>query len=117
MRLLFKAFHEAGVDWETLFYTNAVKCPAKPKLAPTCYSRCRDFLQAQIEALNPRIIVVLGRAADRIGVPRAPKGQIIECTFEGRPCIVVTHPQGATSAYLAEVGRRVLNRIASGYGS
>jgi uracil-DNA glycosylase len=117
VRLLFKAIHEAGVDWETLFYTNAVKCPATPELAPTCYSHFRSFLQAQIEALDPRIIVAFGRAADRIGVPRAAKGQIVDCTFEGRPCIVVTHPQGATSAYLGEVGRHILNRISSGYRS
>lgn len=110
---LFKAMHSEGegVDWNTLFYTNSVKCPATPKDASRCYSNCRDFLQEQIRTVNPRIIVVLGRAADRIGIPRAARGQIIDCIFQGYPCIVVTHPQGAKRTYLVEIGQHVRNRM------
>lgn len=111
VRLLFKAINNAGVDWNTFFYTNAVKCPAPPADAPRCYANCQTFLQEQIKALNPRIIIAFGRAACRIGVPQVGKGQIDECTFEGRPCIVTTHPQGATCAYLAEVGQYVRSKM------
>jgi uracil-DNA glycosylase len=116
VRLLFKAIHKAGIDWNTLFYTNAVKCPATPGEAPCCYSNCQPFLQEQIQTLNLRIIVVFGRAADRIGVPRAGRGQIVDSTFEGHPCVVVTHPQGATCAYLAEVGQHVRNKMSLNAG-
>lgn len=111
VRLLFKAIHEAGVDWDTLFYTNAVKCPATPKQAPSCYVYCRTYLQGQIQALSPKIIVAFGRAAGMVGLPRASKGQIVECSFEGYPCIVVTHPQGATRSYLANVGRLMWEKL------
>lgn len=111
VRLLFKAIHEAGVDWNTLFYTNAVKCPATPAQAPKCYYKCQSFLQEQIQALNPRTIIVFGHAADRIGFTQAGREQIVDCTFEGYPCIVTSHPQGATLDYLAEVGRRLRNKM------
>lgn len=116
VRLLFKAIHKAGIDWNALFYTNAVKCPATPAEAPSCYSNCRAFLQEQVQALNPRVIVVFGHAADRVGVPRAGRGQVVDCTFEGRPCIVATHPQGATCAYLAEVGQHVREKMPPNHG-
>ena len=110
VRLLFKAIHEAGIDWNTLFYTIVVKCPATPAQAPHCYVNCRAFLTEQIRTIDPRIIVAFGRAAERIGVLRAGKGKIVECTFEGYPCIVSTHPQGATRTYLSQVAKRVAKR-------
>lgn len=111
VRILFKAIHEAGVDWNTLFYTNAVKCPATPAEASLCYLKCGAFLQKQIQALNPRVIVVFGRAADIIGVDRVGRGEIGDCSCMGHPCIIATHPQGATCAYLARVGQHVRNKI------
>jgi len=111
VRLLFKAIHEAGVDWNTLFYTNTVKCPATPSQSRKCYVNCQDFLQNQIKAIKPHVIVVFGSAADRIGIPRAAKGQIIDYTFEDYPCIITTHPQGAYSTYLAEVAQRIRNKM------
>jgi hypothetical protein len=113
VRPLFKAIHEAGVDWNTLFYTNAVKCPATPAQASLCYVKCGVFLQKQIQALNPRVIVVFGRAADIIGVGRVARGEIGDCSCMGHPCIIATHPQGATRAYLARVGQHVRNKIFS----
>ena len=111
VRLLFKAIHQAGVDWDSLFYTNAVKCPATPAEAPLCYLNCEEFLKRQVQALNPRVILVFGRAANMIGVHKVGRGEIADCICLGHPCIIATHPQGAKREYLAEVVKQVRKAV------
>ena len=53
VRLLFKAIHEAGVDWETLFYTNAVKCPATPELGTNLLFPLSRFLAGSDRSSRP----------------------------------------------------------------
>ncbi|MGO9421096.1 UdgX family uracil-DNA binding protein [Roseiarcus sp.] len=66
-----KALAEAGVDRSTVYVTNAVKHfkfePGKRRLHKSPngseIAACRSWLLAEIEAVNPRLVVALGATA------------------------------------------------------
>lgn len=71
-RLLSKAMHEAGLDREKIYVTNAVKhfkfvergkrrIHAKPSGIEI--SACRPWLEAELTALEPELVVCLGATA------------------------------------------------------
>jgi uracil-DNA glycosylase family protein len=71
-RLLSKAIKEAGLDREKIYVTNAVKhfkfeergkrrIHAKPSLAQI--SACKPWLEAELESIQPEIVVCLGATA------------------------------------------------------
>lgn len=71
-RLLSKAMHEAGLDREKIYVTNAVKhfkfvergkrrIHAKPSGIEI--SACRPWLEAELTALDPELVVCLGATA------------------------------------------------------
>lgn len=71
-RLLDKALEEAGIDRSTVYVTNAVKhfkfeergkrrLHKKPRASEVV--ACRPWLEAEIEAVKPRVIVALGATA------------------------------------------------------
>ena len=53
----------AGLKREEVYITNVVKCrpPENRDPEPEELSLCRNYLDRQIEAINPRVIVTLGR--------------------------------------------------------
>lgn len=62
-QLLARMLDEVGIDRESVFITNVVKCrpPENRDPLPGEIESCRGFLDRQIELINPRIIVTLGR--------------------------------------------------------
>ncbi len=71
-RLLNRAMHEAGLDRERIYVTNAVKhfkfiergkrrIHAKPTVIEI--SACRPWLEAELAALEPELLVCLGATA------------------------------------------------------
>jgi DNA polymerase len=54
---------KGGVKREEVFITNVVKCrpPGNRDPLPEELAACNEYLERQIEAINPRIIVTLGR--------------------------------------------------------
>ncbi len=54
---------KAGLKREEVFITNVIKCrpPANRDPEPEELEACRPYLDAQIEAINPKVIVTLGR--------------------------------------------------------
>jgi uracil-DNA glycosylase len=54
---------KGGLKREEVFITNVVKCrpPENRDPAPEELAACGDYLQQQIDAINPRVIVTLGR--------------------------------------------------------
>jgi uracil-DNA glycosylase len=54
---------KGGLKREEVFITNVVKCrpPENRDPAPDELAACGDYLQQQIDAINPRVIVTLGR--------------------------------------------------------
>ncbi len=64
-RTLRRAIAEVGLDEGSLFITNAVKCRPPGNRRPTRgeIEACRPWLEAQLRALRPRAVVVLGGTA------------------------------------------------------
>jgi uracil-DNA glycosylase len=86
-----------GIDRKTLFITNIVKCRPPANRTPraeeveTCTS---NYLDAQIDWINPEVIMLLGGVAAKrlLGLTRIDeaRGRILE--HEGRKYIVSYHP-------------------------
>ena len=57
-----KLLHSNGIDRRHIFITNIVKCrpPGNRDPRPEEIEACRDFLQEQIDALEPKLIVSVG---------------------------------------------------------
>jgi len=99
--VLDKLLHQAGLEREQLFITSSVKCrppknrdPHKREL-----ETCREtWLLAQIEALRPRRIVLLGRVAVRCllgGTEPLSALRGRELAVQGRPAMATMHPAAA----------------------
>jgi uracil-DNA glycosylase len=104
-RLLDRAFEAAGVDRSALFITNAVKhfkwvprgkrrLHEKPNSLEL--AACRPWLEAEIRAVQPEVIVCLGATAARAVVGRvvrvlSERGQRLDTDF-GVPALITIHP-------------------------
>lgn len=62
-KFLDELLSQAGLERETVFITNVVKCrpPGNRDPQPEELEACSKFLDKQIELINPEIIVTLGR--------------------------------------------------------
>jgi DNA polymerase len=109
--MLARALHEAGIDSSAVYVTNAVKhfsweprgkrrIHKKPRASEI--RACRPWLQAEIEAVTPRVIVCLGATAAQalLGTSfrlTAHRGQAIASPFA--PAVVATiHPSSILRA-------------------
>lgn len=82
---------------ENVYIANAVKCRPPNNRTPEAEetAACWPFLQRQIELLQPKLIVALGRPAAQTLLQRevkigAVRGQLLE--HQGIPLIVTYHP-------------------------
>jgi DNA polymerase len=84
-RFLNKVLEENGLKREELFITSVVKhvSPKNRKPYPDEVAACLPYLMAQIDAIKPKIIVLLGETAK--ATPR----------IEGIEYIVAVHPSAA----------------------
>ncbi len=120
-RLLEQALEEAGIDRSTVYVTNAVKhfkweargkrrIHQKPNAAEV--SACRPWLDAEIEAVQPRIVVALGAVPAqallgrdfRVSRQRAqfvdwPDGRLVTATVH--PSSILRAPDDRRSAEMA----------------
>ena len=64
-KLLDKLLHKAGLKRKDVFITNVVKCrpPGNREPTPEEIHMCSPFLRKQIQAIQPRVLVTLGRVA------------------------------------------------------
>ncbi len=62
-RLLNELLAKIGVDRKQVFITNVIKCrpPGNRDPHPSEVEACKPYLDQQIEIINPRVIVTLGR--------------------------------------------------------
>ena len=62
-KYLEELLHKVGLKREEVFITNVVKCrpPSNRDPQEEELTACRDYLDRQIRALHPRIIITLGR--------------------------------------------------------
>jgi uracil-DNA glycosylase len=114
-RLLEKALEEAGVDRRRVYVTNAVKhfrwtrrgkrrLHEKPNAGQI--RACRPWLEAEIEVVKPRTLVLLGAtAAQSVMGPRfrvsKERGQVLQSPF-GIPLVATVHPSSILRATDAE---------------
>ena len=104
-RLLDRALEAAGVDRNDLYVTNAVKhfkwqLRGKRRLHKTPAQRevdaCRQWLEREVAAVKPRVIVALGATAARSVISKdfkvtTMRGQFVESPLA--PCVFATfHP-------------------------
>ncbi len=94
---------QAGGERESVVLVNALKCKPQAQRQPSTFdiSQCRHFLHRQIELLQPRMILVLGRLAaqsvlhDSLSdVEHMPLGKLRGQVHQayGRPVVVSYHP-------------------------
>lgn len=96
-RLLDEMLRAVGLCRDAVFIANVLKCrpprnrdPSKAEAAA-----CRSYLEQQIAAVAPRLILVVGRiAAQELLGSNAPVGRLrgSEHDFNGTPLIVTYHP-------------------------
>ena len=64
-QLMYKAFHGLGIDRNSVYITNIVKCRPPANRVPEDYEAeaCLDYLRNQVMLVKPKIIVLLGSTA------------------------------------------------------
>ncbi len=84
---------------EQVFITNVVKCrpPGNRDPLPEELAACGDYLERQIEAINPRIIVTLGRYSMARFLPNARISDVHgqSAWVRGRLIVPMYHPAAA----------------------
>ena len=80
--LLDELLAQAGIDRDSIYVTNAVKCRPPDNRDPTAgeIAKCRQYLQAEIATVQPRFLLLLGNAA-----LKAATGQSGITKERGRP--------------------------------
>ena len=103
-QLLDSLLTEAGLARDQVAVANVLKCrpPGNRKPTRAEVTRCRPWLQRQIELVNPRVLVALGgTAAEWFHGPGAriaalrEAGRAAPLTSDGRVLVVTYHPSAA----------------------
>jgi len=107
-KFLDELLSKAGVSRVQVFITNVVKCrpPGNRDPLPEELAACNEYLDRQIEAINPRLIVTLGRysmakympnakISDVHGQPRWVRGRLVVPMFH--PAAALHQPALKTS--------------------
>ncbi len=99
-KLLDELLSDAGLSRSQVFITNIIKCrpPGNRDPRPEEIHACRDYLDGQIAAINPRVICLLGRPATQALLdPKAAIGKVHGRPFEreGILYVPIYHPAAA----------------------
>jgi uracil-DNA glycosylase family 4 len=98
-RFLEELLAEAGLTRDEVFITNVVKCrpPGNRDPEPAELEACSRYLDRQIAALKPRVIVTLGRFSMSKFVQGGRISQIhgLERTVNGQTVVTMYHPAAA----------------------
>lgn len=88
-----------GLNREDVFITNVVKCrpPNNRDPLPEELTACNEYLERQIQAINPKIIVTLGRYSMARFLPNAKISDVHGQSFmvKGRLVVPMYHPAAA----------------------
>ncbi len=108
------ALKKAGMSREDVYITNVVKCRPPENRVPTDDERamCRNYLEAEIAAIDPEVICVMGNTASGSVLGQSNitsnRGKIIE--RDGRKYFLTFHP--AATIYNRELLRTFEDDIA-----
>ncbi len=98
-RFLDELLESIGMQRSEVFITNVVKCrpPGNRDPLPEELEACNDYLERQIQAINPKVIVTLGRYSMARFLPNAKisdvHGQAVR--VRGRLIVPMYHPAAA----------------------
>jgi len=88
-----------GLKREQVFIGNVVKCrpPSNRDPLPEELAACSDYLERQIQAINPRVIVTLGRYSMARFLPNAKISDVHGQSYQvkGRTIVPMFHPAAA----------------------
>ncbi len=98
-RLLDEMLRAVGLDRSTAFITNILKCRPPNNRDPAAdeAAACRGYLERQIDMINPRLILAVGRiAAQQLLHSNAPvgrmRGRVHSLNNRHVPVVVTYHP-------------------------
>lgn len=99
-QLLTETLRKLGIGRDEVFITNVVKCrpPENRDPEPEEMAACSNYLERQIELINPRIIVTLGRISMARYFPGQKITQVhgqVRNIGHGRVAIAMFHPAAA----------------------
>ena len=99
-QFLTESLEKIGVRRQSVYITNVVKCrpPDNRDPLPRELEACASFLDRQVELINPRIIVTLGRFSMRRWFPDGSITRIhgqIRNVGRGRVALAMFHPAAA----------------------
>lgn len=96
-KLLTQIIHAIGINRESVFICNVVKCrpPGNRNPNPDEIATCSPFLFKQLEIIQPKLIVTMGNIATKTLLPHASgimkmRGQLT--AFQDIPLIPTFHP-------------------------
>jgi uracil-DNA glycosylase len=92
-RLLDEALSGAGLDRRDVFITSAVKCRPPENKMPKAreIEACHPYLQAQMAALEPRVVCLMGNVAAQAVLGKQGVASLRGKIFENR-FLVTYHP-------------------------
>jgi len=125
-RVLDEALEQAGLERASLYVTNAVKhFKWKPRGKRRLHQRpatgevqaCTHWLELEVEAVRPEVIVALGATAvrslfDHRATIRSLRGHVHECRL-GVPTVVTLHPAAIVRLHDREERRTELATLAA----
>jgi uracil-DNA glycosylase family 4 len=98
-KLLDELLGKVGLKRAEVFITNVVKCrpPGNRDPLPDELSACAEYLDAQIEALNPQVIITLGRYSMYKFMPNARISNVHgqAAWIKNRLVVAMYHPAAA----------------------
>jgi DNA polymerase len=99
-RFLEELLENIGMSREEVFITNVVKCrpPGNRDPRPDEIETCtRNYLERQIQSINPKIIVTLGRFSMALYLPNAKISEVHgqPMRVKGRLVVPMYHPAAA----------------------
>ncbi len=99
-KFLTQMLNQVGIDRKDVYITNVVKCrpPNNRDPEPAELAACDDYLRRQVEIINPRIIVTLGRFSMNRWFSGSAITKIhgkIKNIGRGRVAIAMFHPAAA----------------------
>lgn len=98
-RFLDELLADIGMKRSEVFITNVVKCrpPQNRDPLPEELSACNDYLDRQIQSINPKVIVTLGRYSMARFLPNAKISEIHGQAMQvrGRLIVPMYHPAAA----------------------
>lgn len=98
-KFLDNLLHSIGLDRSKVYICNTIKCrpPGNRDPLPSEVDACRRWLERQIELIDPRMIVTLGRHSMSRYFPGASISKVhgTAQNLNGRMCFVMYHPAAA----------------------